>query len=182
MFNASRPHSHTPVPPHLVIAGSRQKDTEELTAIAKELAGDSVRVLLDLSRERMPGFYRALDVFVLTSLFEMMPIAVLEALASGVPVIANRHPVLQWMVGEREGTTDRTQCAEEGVDTEPGGMTVDMAQDGGLSGCLRRVDNAWCKQRSTAARRRALSAFSREVIVDRYVAYYRRVMAGAEDH
>ena len=47
----------------------------------------------------MPDLYRSLDVFVLASVFEMMPIAILEALASGLPVIANRIPQLQWMVG-----------------------------------------------------------------------------------
>jgi 1,2-diacylglycerol 3-alpha-glucosyltransferase len=164
-FLSAHRHSNTGPVPYLVIAGSRQQETDELIALARDVAGERTRILLDLPRERMPGFYRALDVFVLTSLFEMMPIAVLEALASGIPVIANDHPVLRWMIG---------------VDQAPGGKTVDMATEGALAECLAGTRPGWCERCGTSARRRAMSMFSRDVVVDAYEAYYRRVSADAE--
>lgn len=90
--------------PHLflLIAGARTSETDELIAMADELLPGRVRVLADLPHDEMPGLYRVADLFALCSLKEMMPIAVLEAMASGLPVIVNRHPVLEWMVGEED--------------------------------------------------------------------------------
>lgn len=86
--------------PYLLVAGARTGDTDELMAMAESLMPGRCRILTDCTRERMPELYRCMDVFVLTSLFEMMPIALLEALASGLPCLVNRHPVLEWMIGE----------------------------------------------------------------------------------
>ena len=154
--------------PMLVIAGARTTETDELIELARQAAPERIRVFCDLPRERMPDFYRALDVCVLPSLFEMMPIAVLEALASGVPVLANRHPVLQWMIGADDETA--------GGDGESGGCGIDMAAPGALARCLRTVSPEWTRQRGAQARRRAESVFSRPVVVSQYIAYYRRIL------
>ena len=107
---------------HLVIAGAHQPDSKGLVALARALTPDRVTFRFDLPRESMPDFYCALDVFTLTSLFEMMPIAVLEALASGIPACVNRHPVLEWIIGT--------------FGAEPGGVAVDMSRDGALAAML----------------------------------------------
>ncbi len=99
----------------LLLAGARTAETHELIALAEELIPGRYKILLDCPRDRMPDLYRAMDVFVLPSLFEMMPIALLEALASGVPCVVNHHPVLEWMVGsggEKQGEEVRGQRAE----------------------------------------------------------------------
>jgi glycosyltransferase involved in cell wall biosynthesis len=84
--------------PHLVLAGASTPETPELMRLAEENHPDLIHFLLDLPHDRMPALYRTLDVFLLTSLFEMMPIAVLESLSSSCPVISNQTPVLEWMV------------------------------------------------------------------------------------
>jgi glycosyltransferase involved in cell wall biosynthesis len=96
--------NHCP-PPFLLIAGARTGESPELQEMAERLLPGRHCLLLDCPREQMPDVYRAMDVFVLPSLFEMMPIALLEAMASGLPCLVNRHPVLEWMVGEE--TADR---------------------------------------------------------------------------
>ena len=45
---------------------------------------------------------------------EMMPIALIEATASGLPCLVNRHPVLDWISG-------------------PGGEQIAMSQNGELA-------------------------------------------------
>ena len=61
--------------------------------------GNQVRFLEGVGRDKIADLYRAADVFALASRHEMMPIAVLEALASGLPVACNDTPTLRWMVG-----------------------------------------------------------------------------------
>lgn len=156
-------------PVFLVVAGSRQDDTAQIEQLAKDLAGDRVRVLCDVPVDRMPALYRALDVFVLTSLFEMMPIAVLEALASGVPVIANQHPVLEWMIG----------CTAAEAPDGAGGMCIDMAGEGELERCLGALTPEWLGARGRAGRKRAERTYSEPVVLARILEYYEMVMSAS---
>lgn len=74
--------------PQVIIAGDGPF-RDELEAFAAELGlGDQVRFLGFI--EDMVSFYSALDVFVLSSFSEGMPLSVIEAMASGVPVVATR--------------------------------------------------------------------------------------------
>jgi len=50
--------------------------------------------ILWVEHERMPEFYRDLDLLLVTSMFEAHPLVVYEALACGVPV------VMEWGVGD----------------------------------------------------------------------------------
>jgi len=88
-----------PSTPYLLVAGSRTDETPELLALAESLIPGRYRIMTNCARAQMPDLLRAMDVFVLTSLFEMMPIALLEALATGLPCLVNCHPVLEWMIG-----------------------------------------------------------------------------------
>ena len=101
----------------LVVAGGRDNQSDELMAWGRELLGDRVRFLPNYPRERMSELYQAADLFVLCSLKEMMPIALLEATASGLPSLVNRHPVVEWMVGG-------------------GGAAIEMGSDGVLRDAL----------------------------------------------
>ena len=168
----------------LVVAGARQDETDELIALARSLCRGRIKILLDVQREHMPDLYRCLDLFAVTSLFEMMPIAVLEALASGVAAVANGHPVLQWMIG----TKDRGRDPANGQGGVPGsasraprsescgGWVIDMAADCELSGFLSRLDATAIQGQAVGARHRALDMFSREVVIVQCVDYYRRIL------
>src|SRR5262249_28179081 len=104
----------------LVVAGGTSGETDELVAQGKALLGDRVRFLVNFPRQRMAELYRSADAFALGSLREMMPLALLEATATGLPCLVNAHPVLEWIVG-------------------PGGDVIDMATPGVLASAFERL-------------------------------------------
>jgi glycosyltransferase involved in cell wall biosynthesis len=148
------------LPAYLIVAGGWETETDELVRWGKEILGDRVRFLVRFPRERMPELYRAADVFALCSLKEMMPIALLEATASGLPCLVNAHPVLSWMIGN-------------------GGQAIDMAAPGALSRALASLlsDRATCRATGAAAREYCVQNFGRDHVVDQIVDYYGRVLA-----
>lgn len=141
--------------PTLVVAGGRTPETDELVALGQKLLGDRVRFLVNFPRERMTEVYHAADVFVLCSLFEMMPIAVLEATASGLPCLVNRHPVLEWMTG-------------------PGGMPLDLQAPGALAGGLRTLlaDAELRRRLGQRGRGHCVATFGRDQVVAQILRYY----------
>ncbi len=73
---------------HLTIAGSGP-ERSKLEAMAKELGvADAVVFAGQIDNERMPVLYREADIALNPSLADNMPISILEALASGVPVVS----------------------------------------------------------------------------------------------
>jgi glycosyltransferase involved in cell wall biosynthesis len=64
-------------------------DGPDRPAVTAALAGDPTIRLLG-HRDDVPRLLQAADVFVLTSDFEALPMAILEAIAAGLPVLATR--------------------------------------------------------------------------------------------
>lgn len=145
---------------YLVVAGGREGDTDSLIAEGQQLLGDHVRFLVRYPRERMASLYKIADLFVLPSLFEMMPIALIEASASGLPCLTHHHPNLTWMTGV-------------------GGIGIDMAQEGALAGFLASYlehDDARF-ERGSLARAYSIEMFSETKIVDDVANYYHKILA-----
>ena len=87
---------------HFVVAGSGP-ECERIVARVNELGVKERVRLLGAVLDRA-CFYHALDAFVLPSLFEGLPMAVLEATFSGVPVLSSRlDGISAIMTDERDG-------------------------------------------------------------------------------
>ncbi|MEX2027011.1 MAG: glycosyltransferase family 4 protein [Pirellulaceae bacterium] len=155
---------HPELPVWLMIAGGWESDTDGLMAMGKELLADRVRFLVRFPRARMPELYRSADLFVLTSLKEMMPIALLEATASGLPCVVHEHPILQWMIG-------------------PGGIAGDLSRDGSLAAAVERLirDEPARRDLGRLARKHCLENFGKDRVVEQILAYYDRVLQSSPE-
>jgi glycosyltransferase involved in cell wall biosynthesis len=152
------------LPLWLVVAGGREEETDDVVSEATRILGDRVRFLLHFPRSRIPDLYRAADAFVLTSLKEMMPMALLEAMASGLPCLVHPHPVMQWMLG-------------------PGGRTVDMAEPGALASSLARMAGPARERQELGrrARHHCQGRFGRDRVLDDILRYYDFVVQDRRD-
>ena len=120
--------------------------------LPKSRLGDAVTFTGFVSREEMPEIYRDAVIFVLPSESEGMSIALLEAMAAGLPVVHTRTGGAEELV--REGTN---------------GYTIDWADVEGLSRVLARlVADPSARARMGSESRKIASRFSWREIAEQY--------------
>lgn len=152
--------------PEVLIAGDGPS-RDELEALSRELGlGGRVRFLGFV--EDMASFYAALDLFVLPSLSEGMPLALLEAMAAGVPIVATRTG----------GIKDLILTAEDVVNLDSARL-VPPGDPLAMATCIQRA--LLCPHESRAladkARSHILRNFSIERMVRRTEEVYEEVLA-----
>ena len=151
----------------LIGTGDAQPANE--AQVARLGLADRVRFLGYVPREEIARHYAAAHVFVLPSYNEGMSVALLEAMASALPVV----------VTPTGGTSEL-------VDPEVNGLVFDWADVDRLTAHLRRLasDRALARRMGDASRRRA-GEFSWELAAQRYgeiLAQLVRTPLGAETH
>jgi glycosyltransferase involved in cell wall biosynthesis len=95
---------------HLSVAGDGPMRASIL-AKAQQLLPDRF-TNLTLTAKEMPDLYRSADLFLHMSLEESFGNVFLEAMASGLPVIAHDSPRLRWIIGDN-GQLLNTQNVDE---------------------------------------------------------------------
>jgi 1,2-diacylglycerol 3-alpha-glucosyltransferase len=143
----------------VIVAGAQTIETSRLITMGKEQFGDNIRFLLNRPSDEMPDIYAAADIFAHSALFEMMPIALLESLSSGLPVIANKNPVFDWIIAG-------------------GGRTVDIQKSGSLAAAIEEyIKRPEIRaESSSAARRQALMNFEASRVTEQIVAMYENIL------
>lgn len=127
----------------LVHAGIEEDGAADLRRAIQELLGSRVVFLGRVDRARMSSLYRAVDCYSLGSLAEPFSIAILEALASGLPVVHHSDMVMIWQSGA-------------------GGYPVSMLEPGEAAAVFSRLalDNQEQSRKSKAARNSALERYA----------------------
>jgi glycosyltransferase involved in cell wall biosynthesis len=103
-------------------------------------------------RHDVPRWLQAADIFALPSHFEGLPMSVIEAMLTGLPVVA----------------TDISGCREQVVTGETGYLVPPMQVSGLADALARLADDPGLRHRMGAAGlARAKSLFTEQVVVDR---------------
>lgn len=93
---------------HLVVAGDGPLRTQVDALARQKLPGRFSR--LTLPADRMAALYCSADCFLHMSLTESFGNVYVEAMASGLPIVAHDTPRLRWIVGDRETLCDTTDA------------------------------------------------------------------------
>lgn len=141
---------------HLVLVGhGPYRSTLEEAVAARGLA-DHVTITGRIPHESIPRWYAAADVFTLSSTAEGLGIALLEAMAAGLPIVATA------VAGPKEVVVD----GETGYLVPPGSPSAFAAA---------MIDVAEPSRRDRFGRRghrRAAERFDISTVADRYLALY----------
>lgn len=139
------------------IAGGGQLERQLRNGISGRDLRDVVRIAGRVDPEKIPQLYRDSDIFISASVQEGMSNAMLEAMASGLPIIA-------------------TRC--EGVDEliADNGVIVERANAEELAGAIRSLaeHRQARKQMAVAARSRA-EEFTWGRVAEEYLALYEKI-------
>ncbi len=141
------------------IVVGKDKRAARYRALASRLGiAERVRFVGGVSDVR--PYLAAGDAFVLPTLYDPFPNAVLEAMSCGLPVV-----------------TSPTCGAAEVIREGESGFVRDALDVGGIAGCLDELDPASARRLGLAARE-AVSAFTPEAMGREYLALYERLLAG----
>lgn len=148
----------------LLLAGRGELEGE-LKELTRELGITRQVVFLGFRRD-VPQILRALDVFVLPSLREGFGLALVEAMCSGLPVLASRVGGIPELFGD----------ADMGALVEP----TDEARLAEAMLALARMSGEERQRMGSNARARGLAHFTAEEMTRKYAAIYAEVYGGAK--
>jgi 1,2-diacylglycerol 3-alpha-glucosyltransferase len=149
--------SRLPEPrPYLQLLGAMDDESEEILSLGDELLGPGGFGAASVPYEEVSDYYRAADAFVLASLKEGFGRVYLEAMMHGLPVIAHRYPVSEFVLGR-------------------GGRLVDLSRPHGLAHAIEEVlseahETSLAEERWRSVRDR----FSWQALAPQYMHMFRR--------
>lgn len=137
--------------PFVLLVGQPEAETEELRSLAGELLGPEGHSIRSVPRGEVDALLDASDVFVLASLAESLPRALIEAMVHGLTCLAHDYSVAHYALGDH-------------------GRLADFTQRGALAGLLEANANGDGDERLARERHRFVyESFSWDRLRPRYV-------------
>ena len=155
-------HEGITVPWRLIIAAGRGGDEHQYLQEYMRTQGLGERVHIVMGRNDIPDLHALADVFVMPSLWEGLPMALLEAMVAGKAIVASATA----------GIPEAIENGHEGILVPPGDLDA-------LTVGIRTMLTDPCRRRElgTAAFTRAHKDFTVQVMADHYEAMYGRHLA-----
>jgi 1,2-diacylglycerol 3-alpha-glucosyltransferase len=143
--------------PFLLLVGQPEAETDGLRTMARQLLGEEGHSFRSVPREQVDLLLSASDLFVLASLAEGLPRALVEAMDYGLPCLAHDYSVAEYATG--------------GL-----GLVADFTKPGALAGLVGEADGAVGNPERAAERHRFVyESFSWDSLRPQYV----ELLAGA---
>ncbi len=142
---------------HFTIIGGGALEPQLREIVLKKNLGNIVEITGRTDPEDMPQLYRRNDILISASMQEGMSNAMLEAMASGLPIITTRCEGLEELIADN-------------------GLVVEPANAEAIAKAVKKLadDRQLRRQMSLAARRRA-EQFSWSRAAEQYLALYERL-------
>ena len=143
---------------HFTIVGGGAMIDELKQTVSENKLSNIIEVAGRIDSEKMPQFYRQNDIFISATMQEGMSNAMLEAMASGLPIITTRCEGLEELIADN-------------------GIVVEESQAEAIAKAIKKVaDNPQAhKQMSIAARKQA-EKFSWKSVAEEYLNLYNKVL------
>jgi glycosyltransferase involved in cell wall biosynthesis len=142
----------------LTIVGSGALEQQLRQSISQKGLGEVIEMTGRLDAEEMPRLYRQGDILVSATMQEGMSNAMLEAMASGLPIVTTRCEGVEELVGDN-------------------GIVLEEAGAETIAGAVKKIaqDPEGYGRMSEAARNRA-NSFTWSSVADRYIRRYRQIV------
>ncbi len=123
-----------PPRPFLQLLGAMDGGSKEIIDLGNRLLGQDNFAAASIPYEQVVDYYRAADIFVLASLREGFGRVYLEAMMHGLPVVAHRHPVIEFVVGKEGVLADLSK---------PGELTALLSGENTLKATVEERERRW---------------------------------------
>lgn len=87
--------------PYLLLLGQQDSESPPIIQLGKKLLGDHNFQVRTVSSSDVKSYYLAADYFVLASLSEGLPRALIEAMSYGLPCLVHDYPVTQFALKDQ---------------------------------------------------------------------------------
>ena len=143
---------------HFTIAGGGKLEQELRQIVSEANLSDIIEITGRIDTKKMPQVYRQNDIFISASMQEGMSNAMLEAMASGLPII-----------------TTRCEGVEELI--KDNGFIVENAHTEEIANAVKKLaaDRELCKKMSAAARKQAEN-FGWDKVAQEYINRYKKIV------